>query len=179
MTGENQAMEEIALETDADVGHAEPQVVVASGGSTGLWLASELAPEGWPVPHQSSCFFCPSIQPREVEELPADHLRRMVLMEARAEPRLEKIEGLWRRKRQRDALPGPITEFIREREFWLRKSTGSCAKYQRSWFATSRHMPRVSRCRRSHNSFAFDWGATLMAHKPRSRYQRMQLTSWS
>jgi len=43
MLGENQAMEEIALETDADVGHAEPQVAIAGGGPPGLWLASELA----------------------------------------------------------------------------------------------------------------------------------------
>jgi hypothetical protein len=76
---------------------------------------AEIEKEGWPVPHKSSCFFCPSIQPSEVEELPADHLRRIVLMEARARPRLEKIEGLWRKKRQRDVRPGSITQFIRER----------------------------------------------------------------
>ena len=59
MLSENQAMEEIALETHADGGHAEPQVVIAGGGPTGLCLASELALEGWPVPHKSSCFLSP------------------------------------------------------------------------------------------------------------------------
>ena len=77
---------------------------------------AEIEKEGWPVPHKSSCFFCPSIQPKEVEELPANLLRRIVLMEARAEPRLHKIDGLWRRKRQRDGRPGSITDFIRERQ---------------------------------------------------------------
>ena len=62
----------------------------------------EIDKEGWPVPHKSSCFFCPSIQPKEVEDLPANLLHRIVLMEARAKPRLHKIEGLWRRKRWRD-----------------------------------------------------------------------------
>jgi hypothetical protein len=54
----------------------------------------EIAAEGLPVPPKSSCFFCPNMSPAELRELPADKLQRIVLMEARAKPRLTKIEGL-------------------------------------------------------------------------------------
>jgi hypothetical protein len=57
--------------------------------------------EGWPVPHKSSCFFCPSIQRNEVLNLPPDQLRGIALMEPRAKRRLTKIEGLWRKTRKR------------------------------------------------------------------------------
>ena len=33
----------------------------------------------------------------------------------------------------------------------------------------------MTRCRHSHNSSTFNWEVALTAHKPRSRYQRMQL----
>lgn len=75
---------------------------------------------GLPVPMKSSCFFCPNMSPVEVAALPADKLRRIVLMEARAKPRLEKIQGLWRNgiKGKKDPAkkrPGRMTDFIRER----------------------------------------------------------------
>jgi hypothetical protein len=76
----------------------------------------EIRREGWPVPHKSSCFFCPSIQPKEVLNLPADQLRRIILMEARAKPRLTKIEGLWRKTRKRDGRLGTITAYIRQQK---------------------------------------------------------------
>jgi hypothetical protein len=53
------------------------------------------------------------MKPHEVETLPPWCLRLIVLMEARAAPRLVTVEGLWRRGTS--ARPGTMTEFIRER----------------------------------------------------------------
>lgn len=137
---------------------------------------AEIEKEGWPVPHKSSCFFCPSIQPKEVEELPANLLRRIVLMEARAKPRLHKIEGLCRRKRQRDDRLARLPNSSANNGYFPpRKSTGSCIKYQLSWFAISKRTWMAQQCHRSHNSFRSSSEGIRMAHKPRSRYQRMQL----
>lgn len=66
---------------------------------------------GLPVPPKSSCFFCGAIQPDEVRALPSWCLRLIVLIEARAEPRLRTVEGLWRRSTR--TKPGKITDFIR------------------------------------------------------------------
>jgi hypothetical protein len=66
---------------------------------------------GLPVPPKSSCFFCGAIRPDEVRALPAWCLRLIVLIEARAEPRLRTVEGLWRRSTK--TKPGKITDFIR------------------------------------------------------------------
>ena len=66
---------------------------------------------GLPVPPKSSCFFCGAIRPDEVRALPAWCLRLIVLIEARAEPRLRTVEGLWRRSTK--SKPGRITDFIR------------------------------------------------------------------
>lgn len=80
--------------------------------------ALEIEKEGLPVPPKSSCFFCPAMKPAEVRALPAEKLRRIVIMEARAQPRLTSIEGLWRTgckgTRGAEKRPGAITEFIRE-----------------------------------------------------------------
>ncbi|OYW85754.1 MAG: hypothetical protein B7Z20_08505 [Sphingobium sp. 32-64-5] len=66
---------------------------------------------GLPVPPKSSCFFCGAIRPDEVRALPRWCLRLIVLIEARAEPRLRTVEGLWRRSTR--TKPGKITDFIR------------------------------------------------------------------
>lgn len=75
---------------------------------------------GLPVPVSSSCFFCTGMTPDEVRTLPRNHLRLIVLMEARARPRLRTSEGLWRSStkglRGRDARPGSMTQFIRDEE---------------------------------------------------------------
>jgi hypothetical protein len=63
-----------------------------------------------PIPPKSSCFFCGAIQPDEVRALPSWCLRLIVLIEARAEPRLRTVEGLWRRSTR--TKPGRITDFI-------------------------------------------------------------------
>ena len=78
----------------------------------------EIANVGLPVPPKSSCFFCPAMKPAEVRELPHVQLRRIVLMEARAAPRLRIIAGLWRHgtrgTRGAEPRPGSITAFIRQ-----------------------------------------------------------------
>jgi hypothetical protein len=47
---------------------------------------------GLPVPCKSACFFCPASKPQEIRELKRNYLRRIVIMEARAKPRLM---GCW------------------------------------------------------------------------------------
>jgi hypothetical protein len=73
---------------------------------------------GLPVPPKSSCFFCPAMKPAEVRALPADKLRRIVLMEARAKPRLKSIEGLWangcKGTRGGEKKPGTMSQFIED-----------------------------------------------------------------
>jgi hypothetical protein len=67
--------------------------------------------EGLSVPPKSSCLCCGAIKPDEVRELPAWCLRLIVLIEARAAPRLRNVEGLWRKSTR--TRPGRITDFIR------------------------------------------------------------------
>jgi hypothetical protein len=78
---------------------------------------AEIRNAGLPVPQKSSCFYCPNMSPAEIRELPADKLKRIVLMEARAKPRLTKIDGLWRTgcKGTRGSVkkPGRMSDYIR------------------------------------------------------------------
>lgn len=88
---------------------------------------------GLPVPPKSACFMCGAMKPWELHTLSARHLRSIVVMEARAHPRLlayaEKkgwpkghgnpiVEGLWRKavKGMRGATPHPgqMTQYIRD-----------------------------------------------------------------
>lgn len=73
-----------------------------------------------PVPPKSACFFCPATKPAELHTMSAPLLRRIVLMEAPAKPRLRDIEGLWRKPikglRGATARPGSMTQYIREQE---------------------------------------------------------------
>lgn len=79
---------------------------------------AEIAAAGLPVPIKSACYMCGASQPWEIRGLPEFQLRRIVLMEARAQPRLINVEGLWRKSVQgmRGAVkrPGSMTQFIRE-----------------------------------------------------------------
>jgi hypothetical protein len=58
------------------------------------------------------------MKPWEVRELPEDKLKRIVLMEARAKPRLRNVDGIWRKAikgfRGATPRPGSMTEFIRK-----------------------------------------------------------------
>ena len=69
---------------------------------------------GLPVPPKSSCFICGARKPDEVRALPSWCLRLIVLVEARAAPRLRTVEGLWRRSTA--TRPGRMTDFIRAEE---------------------------------------------------------------
>jgi hypothetical protein len=73
---------------------------------------------GLPVPVKSACFMCAAAKPWEIDALPAAQLRRIILMEARAKPRLRNVEGLWRKavQGQRGAIarPGAMTDYIRD-----------------------------------------------------------------
>lgn len=68
--------------------------------------------EGLPVPIKSACWLCLAQKTSELMTLPPWCLRLIVLVEARAAPRLVTVEGLWRRAtRER---PGSMTQFIRQ-----------------------------------------------------------------
>jgi hypothetical protein len=73
---------------------------------------------GLPVPVKSACYMCGATKPHELHDYPPELLRRIVLMEARAKPRLRNVEGLWRNsvKGYRGATPRPgsMTQYIRE-----------------------------------------------------------------
>ncbi|WP_332838044.1 hypothetical protein [Sphingomonas sp. MA1305] len=73
--------------------------------------AARIEAAGLPVPVKSSCWFCLGMTPAEVRALPAWCLRLIVLIEARAAPRLRTVEGLWRKTTR--ARPGRMTDFIR------------------------------------------------------------------
>lgn len=103
---------------------AEPApVVLAYGmgvGSTALLVELEsrgtrctarIEAAGLPVPPKSSCFICGAMKPDEVHALPAWCLRLIILVEARAAPRLRTVEGLWRKSTR--TRPGRMTDFIR------------------------------------------------------------------
>lgn len=69
--------------------------------------------EGLPVPIKSACWLCLAQKSSELMTLPPWCLRLIVLVEARAAPRLVTVEGLWRKStRER---PGSMTQFIRAR----------------------------------------------------------------
>lgn len=82
--------------------------------------------EEWLGHGKSSCFFCFSMQEWEVRKLSKSQLRRIVLLEARAMPRLTAINGLWGksytykkhgskdgRYKAGETASGSMTEFIR------------------------------------------------------------------
>jgi hypothetical protein len=50
---------------------------------------------GLPLPGKSSCTFCASMHPEEIDELLPDELWRIVILEAHASPNLKTIKGLW------------------------------------------------------------------------------------
>jgi hypothetical protein len=77
---------------------------------------SSIRSEGLPIPPKSACIFCPSTQPEELLEYKKKYLRYIVVMEARAEPKLRSILGLWRNgvkgTKGGKHRPGKMTDFI-------------------------------------------------------------------
>lgn len=78
-----------------------------------------IAEAGLPAVVKSACFMCAAARPHEIDALPLAQLRRIVLMEARAAPRLRTSEGLWRSTvkgcRGATPRPGSMTVYIRDR----------------------------------------------------------------
>jgi hypothetical protein len=72
---------------------------------------ARIVAEGLPVPPKSACWICIANQPQEIRDLPRWCLRLIVLVEARAAPRLHTVEGLWRKGTK--AGPARMTDFIR------------------------------------------------------------------
>lgn len=68
-----------------------------------------------PLPRKSSCFFCTACRPHEIDNLPDDYLKLIVLIEAAAAPKLTTTEGLWRKTTKgirAPAKPGKISTYI-------------------------------------------------------------------
>lgn len=97
------------------VGHVDPlfeyRYPLREWGFTREDCERLIADEGLPPFHKSSCFFCSGMQISEVRALPREELRLIVLLEARAAPRLRTVEGLWRKSTKK--RPGSMTAFIR------------------------------------------------------------------
>lgn len=74
--------------------------------------AARIRAEGLPVPIKSACWVCAAQKSYELMSLPRWCLRLIVLLEARAAPRLRNVEGLWRSSTK--SRPGSMTVFIRE-----------------------------------------------------------------
>lgn len=74
--------------------------------------AQRIREEGLPVPFKSACWLCAAQKVEELRSLPRWCLRLIVLVEARAAPRLRTVEGLWRSSTT--ARPGSMTAYIRD-----------------------------------------------------------------
>lgn len=80
------------------------------------------------VPEKSSCYFCPAMKPWELHQLTEDKLRRIIVIEARTEPRHIEFANA-----KRDALKAEIETGIRhkkkgELEFLTEKDMKESAK---------------------------------------------------
>lgn len=106
-------------ETDSGRGMYEYRYPLVEAGWDRQRCIEEIKKEGEEVPPKSSCFFCLAMKTHEVDKLPANYLRRIVRMEARAKPRLHTCEGLWRSTvkgcRGATPRPGSMTDYIRSK----------------------------------------------------------------
>lgn len=70
-------------------------------------------------PPKSACFQCGATRPAELDHFDPRLLRRIVLIEARAKPRLRNVDGLWRKpvlgRRGATPRPGSMTAYIRDK----------------------------------------------------------------
>jgi len=86
-------------------------------GWTREMCVERIAAAGLPQPKKSSCAFCVAVAPQELHAYTRRELRMIVLIEARARPRLRTVEGLWRTTtkgaRGKPARPGRMTDYIR------------------------------------------------------------------
>lgn len=141
------------------------------------------------VPAKSACFMCGASQPWEVRALPVHQLRRIVLMEARAKPRLVTAEGLWRKavKGHRGAVPRPgdMTSFIRDEGLlpaseieWI---IGAAAPSLIAFQARAADVPLTERADLAAFLRLFDLRAAGMFDAPGERafYQDVETPEWS
>ena len=92
----------------------EPQYPLRDWGWDRTRCVERIEAEGLPVPPKSSCFLCLGMTPEEIRALPRWCLRIIILVEARAAPRLRTVEGLWRTTSKK--RPGRMTDFIRSEQ---------------------------------------------------------------
>lgn len=124
---------------------------------------ARIAEGGLPVPIKSACFFCPASKPAELHDLNQTQLAGIVAMEARARPRLEKIQGLWRNgiKGTKDPAkkkPGRMSDYIREKELLPkdyidqleREVPADLIQFQEA-YAEKKHMDALSAFLKQHN----------------------------
>lgn len=102
--------DKICTYKDSDSEHYEYRYYLQDWGWDRDRCKAEILAAGLPLPVKSSCFFCLAMKPEEVRQLSASQLRRIVLLEARAKPRLTSTEGLWRKSTK--TKPGRMTDFI-------------------------------------------------------------------
>ncbi|WP_316835036.1 hypothetical protein [Pedobacter nutrimenti] len=93
---------------------------------------------GLPVPPKSACVFCPATQPHELLEFRKEYLRLIVIMEARAKPRLqgcmsaEQLQAdfqnrhrLWQQKIE--SVTGPVSQKLIDQQPQLKSVGSGCA----------------------------------------------------
>lgn len=81
---------------------------------------------GLPVPIKSACYFCPASKPAELIWLHAVHpdlFLQALLMEEKARPKLQKVEGLWRKSTR--TKPGSWVEWAIAEGMAERRGDGS------------------------------------------------------
>ncbi|MBK8904489.1 MAG: hypothetical protein IPM53_25145 [Anaerolineaceae bacterium] len=81
-----------------------------------------IAEAGLPSPSLSACVFCAAMQPEEIDEIEAEALWLIVILEAHAQINLKEICGLWGHGermseyiRRCELLPAPLLD-----EVWAR-----------------------------------------------------------
>lgn len=75
---------------------------------------------GLRLPPKSSCTGCIATRPKELQAFPVSEHARLILLEARAAPRMRNCDGLWRKpikgKGKSEPRPGSMTQYILEKE---------------------------------------------------------------
>lgn len=115
---------------------------------------------GLPVPPKSACVFCPATQPQELHEYRKEYLRLIVIMEARARPRLQGCMSANELKQDFDmrhqqweqkiaALDGTIPQKLLDQEPQLKSPGSGCAGLWRT--ATSTRPAMMTDYIRKHN----------------------------
>lgn len=104
---------------DLDAGRYATEFPLQQWGWNRERCVAEIIAAGLPVPSKSSCYFCTAMKPWEVDELPADKLMRIVILEARTKQRHidyvkeKRVEwtaalngtGPWPKPRKKSAAP--------------------------------------------------------------------------